>query len=561
MTSAQEKALMVELAKARANKDVSCAKREEAKRLKSETRAKNRAKNRAKKKAEEKRLPARRRGGRSGLPSPGIPPPPPLSQEYLATIPEQYLRVMALTVHLYDRSSMTTCSNWFGAKARTFLKPPLHILGGYSSWKDVLHGIRHFNEMSEGERQREIVKARGLTRKQKAQLKANMDRLMADRPGRNMEGNVYDPPEQLEQLTAAAAARSEAATNHGSWEEIIRKREAATATHLTSASHTPHAADHGKDPATGCNGAAPKRMASAQDKALAAELAKARANKEASCAQREEAKRLKSETRAKKRAEEKRRKAELKLYLNAINMGGVSGGAPMPRQPQANQKGPPPAKRRRLSKFAKSANNLWSAREDDIIRKTVLAHPNPAAFQQWSALAEELPFLSGRSSKQIRARWKNQLDPQLDHSPFSRDDDVLLWESYKEHGSRWREISEQAFKGKRSENAVKNRWNGAAFLQWVVEEYGEGAHDKLESDKKQLEAKKLNYKATIARLEAHKKKAELRSKRKQRAESEKKQTLEAKKLNYNATIARLEATSRPRHGSTQEEEKAEDKRT
>ena len=154
----------------------------------------------------------------------------------------------------------------------------------------------------------------------------------------------------------------------------------------------------------------------------------------------------------------------------------------MPRQPQANQKGPPPAKRRRLSKFAKSANNLWSAREDDIIRKTVLAHPNPAAFQQWSALAKE--SLPGRAPKQIRDRWKNQLDPQLDHSPFSRDDDVLLWESYKEHGSRWREISEQAFKCKRSENAVKNKWNSAAFRRWVAEEHGEGAHDNAVAEAK-----------------------------------------------------------------------------
>ena len=113
---------------------------------------------------------------------------------------------------LHDRSSMTKCSNWFGAKAKTFLKPPLHILGGYSSWKDVLHGIRHYNEMSLGERQREAVKARGLTRKEKAQLKANMDRLMADRPDPTMEGSVDDGgSEQLEQLTAAAAARSAAA--------------------------------------------------------------------------------------------------------------------------------------------------------------------------------------------------------------------------------------------------------------------------------------------------------------------------------------------------------------
>ena len=175
------------------------------------------------------RKPARRKGGKSARPSSGIPSPPLLSEQYLTTIPDEYLRVMALTVHLNDKSSMILCSNWFGANTRTFLKPPRHILGGYNSWKEVLHGIRYYNEMSPGERGKERDKARGMMAKEHKQLKANMDRLMADRPNPTIEGNVDDGGAmQLEELTAAAAARSAAAMKTSSWEAIILKREAAT---------------------------------------------------------------------------------------------------------------------------------------------------------------------------------------------------------------------------------------------------------------------------------------------------------------------------------------------
>jgi hypothetical protein len=40
-------------------------------------------------------------------------------------------------------------------------------------------------------------------------------------------------------------------------------------------------------------------------------------------------------------------------------------------------------------------------------------------FTRWSDLAQRLP---GRVGKQIRDRWVNHLNPNINHLPFSRED-------------------------------------------------------------------------------------------------------------------------------------------
>lgn len=166
-----------------------------------------------------------RKGEKSIRPSPGIPSPPVLSDEYLATIPAPFVRVMALTVDLHKKQSMTVCAIWFGATVRTFLKPPRHILGGHESWPAVLHAIRHYNEMSPEERDRENEVARRMTKSQIKKLKANMNRLMVDRPDPKMMPRNDGAAQQLNELTAASARRSSAAMMGAIAEDVIRKHE------------------------------------------------------------------------------------------------------------------------------------------------------------------------------------------------------------------------------------------------------------------------------------------------------------------------------------------------
>jgi hypothetical protein len=73
-------------------------------------------------------------------------------------------------------------------------------------------------------------------------------------------------------------------------------------------------------------------------------------------------------------------------------------------------------------------------------------------------------------------RWVNYLNPAINHLPFSREDDLLLWQGHKEHGKRWVEISVKIFHSTRSENHIKNRWYSAAFKKFIAKEIGIDAY-------------------------------------------------------------------------------------
>lgn len=92
----------------------------------------------------------------------------------------------------------------------------------------------------------------------------------------------------------------------------------------------------------------------------------------------------------------------------------------------------------------------WRREEDEIIVNYVREHGK----KSWTKLAELLP---GRIGKQCRERWMNLLDPDINHGPFTADEDKRIMELYSTYGSKWSKIS--SFMPNRTCNAIKNRWN------------------------------------------------------------------------------------------------------
>lgn len=114
----------------------------------------------------------------------------------------------------------------------------------------------------------------------------------------------------------------------------------------------------------------------------------------------------------------------------------------------------------------------WTDQEDAIVIEAVTTS-SEQPFTRWSDLAQRLP---GRVGKQIRDRWVNHLNPNINHLPFSREDDLLLWEGHKKLGKRWVEISTKFFNSSRSENHIKNRWYSASFKKFISNEFGPDAY-------------------------------------------------------------------------------------
>ncbi|RMY02080.1 hypothetical protein D0866_15694, partial [Hortaea werneckii] len=93
----------------------------------------------------------------------------------------------------------------------------------------------------------------------------------------------------------------------------------------------------------------------------------------------------------------------------------------------------------------------WSQTEDQYLLHLVNLH----GAHNWVRISSTIQT---RSPKQCRERYHQNLKPNLNHDPITPEEGLLIEQMVADMGKRWAEIARR-LRG-RSDNAVKNWWNG-----------------------------------------------------------------------------------------------------
>ncbi|KAL4874589.1 hypothetical protein BJY04DRAFT_224876 [Aspergillus karnatakaensis] len=99
---------------------------------------------------------------------------------------------------------------------------------------------------------------------------------------------------------------------------------------------------------------------------------------------------------------------------------------------------------------AKVKKGPWTEAEDDRLRRAIDRHGT-----KWAVVAS---VVGTRLPDQCSKRWSHAIDPSIDHSPWTQQEDELLIQNVNKHGHYWQQIVSMYFPG-RTSLAAKNRYH------------------------------------------------------------------------------------------------------
>lgn len=97
----------------------------------------------------------------------------------------------------------------------------------------------------------------------------------------------------------------------------------------------------------------------------------------------------------------------------------------------------------------KRPKTKFTSDEDNMILKLVEIYGD----ENWALIASKM---KGRSTRQCRERYRNYLSPTVNNSPWTSDEDTLLYKRYERFGPKWKLIADGF--NNRTDINIKNRW-------------------------------------------------------------------------------------------------------
>jgi hypothetical protein len=106
---------------------------------------------------------------------------------------------------------------------------------------------------------------------------------------------------------------------------------------------------------------------------------------------------------------------------------------------------------------------IFGSHEDERLRQLVEEYGS----RDWRWIARHMP---NRTPRQCRERYNTYLCPEVNVSPWTKEEDRMLLEKFTELGSRWADI--RPFFKSRTVNNIKNRWHRLARQSRIEGEGG-----------------------------------------------------------------------------------------